>query len=553
MARLKVVGIGSTLLLLTVAVAWSALPTGVSRTSSDAAALEPYILQPPGAPATTGVAHEPAAVSTPLQTVSDDAGRVTPSTPERTGGSFLGNAIQYVSRSVESAKKLVTSSPASAIDAPAESGDASKTRWTVVDVPAADVQRLANDRRNGPIAMAAPLANRDGGVTAVDTDADWYAVPEEDAPVAANAKGARSTHGRAAQVRKPLPARDAGNASWYDSLDVSEEPANGAAPVSSLEDSLLAGMDAAAVLAGDSRPSASRAGVPTSGTVRRSRGGAGMAPAMRGLTNGNDSVAACATPATRWRLVKLEATQSEPSDAGVAKARPAPAAPASGLPAPEESEPAVVLASLGPKLSGTGATEFPGLAAPRPEETPKPTSFCPVGLVEKKNKGERFCARVDKTGISFREGPVAFLYPNGKKKAVGTYVNGKLEGGYAEFSSTGKKTAEGTLTKGKKNGEWSFWWDDGKKQSQGSYVNGERNGKWTYWDEKGRRLSEGEIRTVGNVEKKQGSWVFYHPNGNKKSQGSFESGKKNGAWKQFDERGKQVSLVVFRDGEEEIR
>lgn len=532
MDRVKVVGIGASSLVLVAAVTWSALP--LRSASDDAPALKPYILVPPGAPETSGVAHEPAGVIPPLH----DSGRATPSAPGRTGDLSDRPAM------------LTSTKPSS------NGGGAApaKTRWTVIDVPAAEVQRLSQPgtrRNDGPIAARpSPHVNREHAPV-VDTDADWYAAPADGASPLA--KRPTPAHGRVA--KKALPVRDAGDASWYDSLGANDESSE-ASSLSSFEDSLLAGIDPAAVFSGETRKASRAAGSPVAASgARKSRGGRGVVPELRGLSKHGDGVIAAtpAAPETRWRLVKLAPPAGE-EIASRSSSRPSPSSPV--LPPPHEDthgEPTVVLASLGPKLSGTGAQEFPGLAEPLPEPTQKPTSFCPIGLVEKKTKGERFCARADKTGITFREGPVSFLYPNGKKKAQGTYVNGKLEGAYVEFATNGKKTAEGVLSKGTKNGEWTFWWDDGKKQSRGKFVNGERTGVWVYWDEKGRRLYEGEIRTVGNVEKKQGKWVFFHPNGNKKQEGTFAGGKKDGAWKTYDEKGRQVSVLVFKDGEEEIR
>ena len=112
-------------------------------------------------------------------------------------------------------------------------------------------------------------------------------------------------------------------------------------------------------------------------------------------------------------------------------------------------------------------------------------------------------------------------------------------------------TAEGAYRDGKKTGVWTAWWDNGKKQSQGPYVAGDRSGTWAYFDEKGRQTSQGELRTIGNVEKKQGRWTYWHANGTKSQEGTFREGRKDGAWKSFDEKGRQVSALLWREGEEQ--
>ena len=247
-----------------------------------------------------------------------------------------------------------------------------------------------------------------------------------------------------------------------------------------------------------------------------------------------------------FRVVRL--ANAAPGVPGAAGSAPAGMA---GLPAPSKATgsavPGVAVASLGPKLEGKGATAYPGLAAPLPVATPK-TSFCPIGSKEKSSKTERWCTRTDKGGVSFKDGPVVLIYANGKKRAEGTYDDGVFHGVFVEYSPQGRKIAEGAYKKGRRNGRWTFWWDDGKKQSEGPFASGERSGVWTYYDEQGRKQSQGEIRTIGNVEKKQGRWTFFHANGAKAQEGQFDAGVKTGAWKTFDTRGRLVATLASEEG-----
>ena len=355
----------------------------------------------------------------------------------------------------------------------------------------------------------------------VDTDADWYATAPDDGHetmtyAEANPGRTRVPHSLAVGS---LPRREAGGLDWYDSLAVREIAPAGERGTSI--DALVAGST-------------------TSG--RRAAKGTRVRTATRPLAS-ISADASCASETTRYKLVKLAPMASTAPESSTPFAR--------GLPAPHDAEPAIVLASLGPRLPGSGTVAYPGLAAPLPESTPKAIAFCPLGSVEKKTKGERWCTRADRGGVSFREGPMAFLHPNGKKRAEGTYDNGVLQGPFVEYATNGTKTAEGSYRDGKASGAWTFWWDNGKKQSAGPYAAGERSGTWTYFDEKGRKTSQGELRTIGNVEKKQGRWTFWYPNGTKSHEGAFREGRKDGAWKSFDEKGRQVSMLLWREGEEQ--
>lgn len=526
MERVKIIGVSSALLCVA-AVIGLALPSRSSSPTAEtgSAPLRSYL--PSGVPDRSGVAHEPA-----------DSGRAT--AVPGSEGSFLAKALSYVR------------------------GDAAATptprvaRWTFVTVPVAETRSVHPERaeraKGNRARSTRTVDERQDEVPVADPDADWYAEPPADHSTITYAAANPGVPRGVPRMRR-TPVRDAGDVDWYDSLDTreSEDPVVATTQEPSLADMLLdeferpsAGRSASARASRSSRHP--RASTPSRApAARRAAAPAASHPEA-------EPVVACAATTTRYRLVKL-VPAAEPVTEDVARAPRRDALPERGLPSPADQtgSPSVVLASLGPRLPGAGTAEYPGLAAPRPEPAPKRSAFCPLGFIEKKNKKERWCTRADKGGVSFREGPVAFLYPNGKKRAVGTYVSGTLQGPYVEYAATGKKTAEGVYKKGKKTGVWKFWWDNGKKQSEGTYVAGERTGLWTYYDEKGRKTSQGELRTVGKVEKKQGRWTFWHTSGKKSQEGTFRAGRKDGVWKSFDDNGRQLAVVVFRDGEEEFR
>ena len=48
----------------------------------------------------------------------------------------------------------------------------------------------------------------------------------------------------------------------------------------------------------------------------------------------------------------------------------------------------------------------------------------------------------------------------------------------------------GTITTKGKNGNWIRWWDNGEKKSEGRYINSVKEGFWTDWTETGEKYSK---------------------------------------------------------------
>ena len=48
----------------------------------------------------------------------------------------------------------------------------------------------------------------------------------------------------------------------------------------------------------------------------------------------------------------------------------------------------------------------------------------------------------------------------------------------------------GTVTTEGKNGNWIRWWNNGEKKSEGHYLNSVKEGFWTEWTETGDKYSE---------------------------------------------------------------
>ena len=85
---------------------------------------------------------------------------------------------------------------------------------------------------------------------------------------------------------------------------------------------------------------------------------------------------------------------------------------------------------------------------------------------------------------------------------------------YQKFSDvpfTGETTGDiqGSIKNGMFEGTWVYYHDNGQLQAKGNYKNSKREGAWSnYWDN-GRLISEGNYKNG----KKEGDWVGYDQNG----------------------------------------
>lgn len=109
----------------------------------------------------------------------------------------------------------------------------------------------------------------------------------------------------------------------------------------------------------------------------------------------------------------------------------------------------------------------------------------------------------------------------------------------------GKTKAEGAMVGEKKVGPWVFYYESGIKMREGTYTNGAPTGKWTEYNESGGKKAEGSFVSVGGEAVRNGSWIFYHPNGALQSEGKFNRGKKVGRWTEYNKLGAVLSVKDY--------
>ncbi len=104
-----------------------------------------------------------------------------------------------------------------------------------------------------------------------------------------------------------------------------------------------------------------------------------------------------------------------------------------------------------------------------------------------------------------------------------------------------KQNSEGSYVK---DGTWVQWHPNGQKVSEGEYRDGKQHGKWTEWYENGQKWIEGKFRNG----EKHSTWVQWHPNGQKDSEGEYRDGKQYGKWIYWHENGQKRGEGTYLDG-----
>ena len=100
-------------------------------------------------------------------------------------------------------------------------------------------------------------------------------------------------------------------------------------------------------------------------------------------------------------------------------------------------------------------------------------------------------------------------------------------------------------------GKYMEWYDDGNKKCEGEYKDGKKEGKWTGWyenedeDGNGNKMYEWEYKDG----KKEGKHLGWYERGNKKYEGEYKDGKLEGKWIGWWENGNKEFEGEYKDGE----
>lgn len=206
-----------------------------------------------------------------------------------------------------------------------------------------------------------------------------------------------------------------------------------------------------------------------------------------------------------------------------------------------------------------------------------------------------------------------FYYPNGQKSAEGSFVNGKPEGFWKNYYEDGVLKSEGKRVNHELDSIWLFYYENGLLKEKVNYSQSLKNGITSEYSEEGFLLAQypyendtiqgmaklyfadiqrvqleknyedgiatgmgyefdrdGRIITLVNYEKgavksmqtinrmdknnkRTGLWIEYYedlfPEKVKRLEGRYKEGLKNGYFREYDKKGKQISTTKYVNGE----
>lgn len=133
-------------------------------------------------------------------------------------------------------------------------------------------------------------------------------------------------------------------------------------------------------------------------------------------------------------------------------------------------------------------------------------------------------------------------YYNGNQERIDNYKNDILEGYSKTFYQNGTVESEVNYKNGLLDGVYKVYWENGEPKIDGKYVNGWYDGNWTFYDYTGIKIGEA---LFANGNGKQ--YEFSIKNGSKTKETNFLKNKKNGIETWWDESGKKIKEVVYKD------
>jgi antitoxin component YwqK of YwqJK toxin-antitoxin module len=166
----------------------------------------------------------------------------------------------------------------------------------------------------------------------------------------------------------------------------------------------------------------------------------------------------------------------------------------------------------------------------------------------------------------WRQGLWREYWPNGKPKWEGRFVDDKRQGIFKEFDANGtlrsmdkfdQDVVQDQADEVKLLSIRNSYHGNGKVSSIGSFSKqGTKEGLFRYFDDGGlptsaaiyqgdRKMSEGEVSDVGAL---QGHWIEYYGTGEKRAEGEYKDGRKDGPWTFYHREGQVEQKGVYVAG-----
>jgi antitoxin component YwqK of YwqJK toxin-antitoxin module len=136
-------------------------------------------------------------------------------------------------------------------------------------------------------------------------------------------------------------------------------------------------------------------------------------------------------------------------------------------------------------------------------------------------------------------------YPNGNKKSIGKYINGKEDGLFTTYFNNGSKSSVVTYKNGQKIGKATFWNDNKLIRTVENYVLKKdtfcsvKDGEQLVYAENGTLIEKGSY-VMGS---KEGLWLNWYDNGVLMASVYYSKNLPNGETKRYGMDGKITSMI----------
>jgi uncharacterized protein len=141
-------------------------------------------------------------------------------------------------------------------------------------------------------------------------------------------------------------------------------------------------------------------------------------------------------------------------------------------------------------------------------------------------------------------GKYTLLYPGGKVRVQGNYVNGDFDGPYKTYFFDGSPETVMYYNKGLKDSIYLSYYYGGVKSNEGHFKNGNKAGLWKLYEEDGKLYSSTPyVNDMINGEK-----TYYFPNGNKELVSPYKDDELDGPVRKYSPEGVLSDQVIFEDG-----
>jgi len=136
------------------------------------------------------------------------------------------------------------------------------------------------------------------------------------------------------------------------------------------------------------------------------------------------------------------------------------------------------------------------------------------------------------------------IFPDGKTKSEGDYVQGEWHGTFKNYYCDGSLLSVKYFNHGQADSIYREYYGAGKISLEGMYKMGKRTGTWKYYSMDGK-LSQEETYVDGD---QNGKYYSYYSNGKVEKEIDFKNDERNGAYKKYAEDGSLCSVIYYKDG-----